>query len=77
MCMMQKQRQQDPPEPVEQPQATASITNATTKQKSPTEASTDASRDTTVASNYSRKRTGRGSLRIPLSGGSGLNFPTS
>jgi len=53
------------------------VSNATTKQKSPTEASTDASRDTTVASNYSRKRMGRGSLRIPLSGGSGLNFPTS
>jgi len=76
MCMS-VQKQQDPPKMQEQPKASPSVSNATTKQKAPTEASTDASRDTSVASNYSRKRMGRGSLRIPLSGGSGLNFPTS
>ena len=75
MCM--PKAPSPPPAPVILPPATPSVSNATTKQKAPTEASTDASRDTTVASNYSRKRTGRGSLRIPLSGGSGLNFPTS
>ena len=76
MCIAPK-RPAPPPEPAPLPPPTPTVSNATTKQKSPTEASTDASRDTTVASNYSRKRMGRGSLRIPLSGGSGLNFPTS
>ena len=76
MCMSPR-KPAPPPAPVVLPPATPSVSNATTKQKAPTEASTDASRDTTVASNYSRKRVGRGSLRIPLSGGSGLNFPTS
>ena len=76
MCLSPR-KPAPPPMPEPLPPPTPSVSNATTKQKAPTEASTDASRDTTVASNYSRKRTGRGSLRIPLSGGSGLNFPTS
>jgi hypothetical protein len=53
------------------------VTSATTKQKAPTEAS-NSTRSTTTASNYARKRVGRGSLRIPLaSSGSGTNFPTA
>ena len=75
MCMPKKPAPPPAPEPL--PPPTPTVSNATTKQKSPTEASTDASKDTTVLSNYSRKRTGRSSLRIPLSGGSGLNLPTS
>jgi len=70
-------RPSPPPAPVAIPSAPPVVTSATTKQKAPTEAS-NSSMSTTVASNYARKRVGRGSLRIPLaSSGSGLNFPTA
>ena len=70
-------RPSPPPAPQAIPVATSTVSNATTKQKAPTEAN-NSSASTSVASNYARKRVGRGSLRIPLaSSGSGLNFPTA
>ena len=75
MCM--PKAPSPPPAPVILPPATPSVSNATTKQKAPTEAS-NSTGSTTTASNYARKRVGRGSLRIPLaSSGSGTNFPTA
>jgi hypothetical protein len=70
-------RPSPPPAPLPIPSAPPIVTSATTKQKAPTEAN-NSSASTTVASNYARKRQGRGTLRIPLaSSGSGLNFPTA
>ena len=70
-------RPSPPPAPMPIPAPPPVVTSATTKQKAPTEAR-NSSASTTVASNYARKRVGRGSLRIPLaSSGSGLNFPTA
>lgn len=75
MCSFSKPS--PPPAPVVIPSAPPMVTSATTKQKAPTEANSN-SASTTVASNYARKRVGRGSLRIPLSSsGSGTNFPTA
>ena len=70
-------RPSPPPAPVQIPAPPPIVTSATTKQKAPTEAG-NSTKSTTVASNYARKRVGRGSLRIPLaSSGSGTNFPTA
>ena len=70
-------RPSPPPAPMPIPAPPPVVTSATTKQKAPTEAS-NSSMSTTVASNYARKRVGRGSLRIPLaSSGSGTNFPSA
>ena len=75
-----------PPEPAPLPPPTPTVSKATTMQKAPvsatkrptqtTEANTG-KRDSLLITEYKRRRTGRGALRIPLSGGSGLNFPTS
>jgi len=66
------------PEPI--PKAPPSISGATTKQNAPTMADSSG-RDINVASTVARKRTGRGSLRIPLSSSgltySGLNIPSA
>ena len=64
------------PEPI--PATPPSVSGAVTKQNAP--GSADASgRNVNVASAYSRRRVGRGSLRIPLASltGSGLNLPSS
>jgi len=69
------------PPVVEQIPATPqSVSGALTKQNAPAYA--DASgRDVNVASSTSRRRTGRGSLRIPLASSgltaSGLNLPSA
>ena len=71
-----KQERIDPPEPIEIPETPMPVV---TKAKTMKVAPKSASSSTTGVS--ARKRTGRGSLRIPLisSGLSqgGLNFPTS
>ena len=66
------------PEPI--PATPPSVSGAVTKQNAP--GSADASgRNVNVASAYSRRRVGRGSLRIPLASSgltaSGLNLPSS
>lgn len=85
MCVSMKAPSPPPaPEPI--PENTFS--NATTEQTAPTVAKkrdssgADVSgRDANMATTVSRKKLGRGSLRIPLTSsgltGSGLNFPTS
>ncbi len=76
MCMSPRMPSPPPaPEPIP-PAPPPQVSKATTKQKAPTETGSE-TRDTSVASNYARKRVGRGSLRIPLGGSSGLNFPTA
>ena len=67
------------PEPIPIPPRNT-VSGATTKQNAPMVA--DASgRDVNVASAYTRRRTGRGSLRIPLASSgltaSGLNLPSA
>ena len=59
-----------PPAPEPLPKPTDTVKKALTQQKAPADAM---SKDNTKM----KKRMGRGSLRIPLSGGSGGNFPTS
>ena len=66
------------PEPI--PATPPSVSGAVTKQNAP--GSADASgRNVNVASSASRRRTGRGSLRIPLASSgltaSGLNLPSA
>jgi len=75
-----------PPAPEPIPEAPPSVSNATTSQTAPNRAvkrdaggsAVSGSSNTATAS---RKRLGRGSLRIPLTSsglsGSGLNFPTA
>ena len=78
MCVSIKAPSIPTPEPIPAPPANT-IANATTKQNAPAYA--DASgRNVNVASSASRRRTGRGSLRIPLSSlgtSSGLNLPSA
>ena len=69
-----------PPAPEPTPNTPPSVSGATTKQNAP--AMADASgRNVNVASSASRRRTGRGSLRIPLASSgltsSGLNLPSA
>ena len=69
-----------PPMPEPIPATQISVSGATTKQNAP--ATADASgRNVNVASSYSRRRIGRGTLRIPLASSgltrSGLNLPNS
>ena len=69
-----------PPQAEPIPATPPSVSGATTKQNAP--ASADSSgRDLNVASSASRRRTGRGSLRIPLASSgltaSGLNLPSA
>ena len=80
MCVSIKAPAPPPmPEPIPAPPPNT-VSGAVTKQKSP--ASADAlGRDVNVASAYTRRRTGRGSLRIPLASSgltaSGLNLPSA
>jgi len=79
MCIVPKMPSPPPmPEPI--PATPPSVSGATTKQNAP--AMADASgRNVNVASSASRRRTGRGSLRIPLASSgltkSGLNLPSA
>ena len=75
MCMPKAPSPPPAPEPV--PTPVVSKATVATKQNAPTSA--DSSGSDSPASNYQRKKIGRGSLRIPMAGltGSGLNFPTS
>ena len=78
MCMPKAPSPPPAPEPLPPtpPSVIAGVTG--TKQNSPQTAGQDANGVDNSASNKSRIRLGRGSLRIPLAGdGSGLNFPTS
>ena len=80
MCVSIKAPSMPPaPEPIPAPPPNT-VSGALSKQKVPAYA--DASgRDVNVASAYSRRRVGRGSLRIPLASSgltaSGLNLPSS
>ena len=80
MCISIKAPAPPPaPEPIPAPPPNT-VSGATTKQNAP--AFADASgRNVMVASKASRRRTGRGSLRIPLASSgltaSGLNLPSS
>ena len=80
MCVSIKAPSMPPaPEPIPAPPPNT-VSGAMTKQKVPAYA--DASgRNVMVASSASRRRTGRGSLRIPLASSgltaSGLNLPSS
>ena len=80
MCVSIKAPAPPPmPEPIPAPPPNT-ISGARTKQNAPMVA--DASgRNVNVASAYTRKRVGRGTLRIPLASSgltrSGLNLPTS
>ena len=79
MCVSIKAPSIPTPEPIPAPPANT-VSGATTKQNAPAYA--DASgRNVMVASKASRRRTGRGSLRIPLASSgltaSGLNLPSS
>ena len=79
MCISIKRPSMTMPEPLPSPPANT-IANATTKQNAPAYA--DASgRNVNVASSASRRRTGRGTLRIPLASSgltaSGLNLPSA
>jgi len=78
MCMPKAPSPPPAPEPLPPtpPSVVAGVTG--TKQNAPQTAGQDANGVDASASNKSRLRLGRGSLRIPLAGeGSGLNFPTS
>ena len=80
MCVSIKAPSPPPmPEPIPAPPPNT-VSGARTKQNAPMVA--DASgRNVNVASAYTRKRVGRGTLRIPLASSgltrSGLNLPTS
>ena len=80
MCVSIKAPAPPPmPEPIPAPPPNT-VSGATTKQNAP--ATADASgRDVNIASSYSRRRIGRGTLRIPLASSgltrSGLNLPNS
>jgi len=79
MCISIKAPSMPTPEPIPAPPPNT-ISGAVTKQNAPAYA--DASgRNVNVASAYSRRRVGRGTLRIPLASSgltaSGLNLPSS
>ena len=79
MCVSIKAPSMPAPEPIPAPPANT-IANATTKQNAPAYADSTG-RNINVASSASRRRTGRGSLRIPLASSgltaSGLNLPSA
>ena len=78
MCVSIKAPSIPTPEPIPAPPANT-IANATTRQNAPAMADSTG-RNVNVASSASRRRTGRGTLRIPLSNYSTsatLNLPTS
>ena len=76
MCVSIKAPSIPTPEPIPASPANT-IANATTKQNAPA----SAGRNVNVADASSRRRTGRGSLRIPLASSgltaSGLNLPSA
>jgi len=79
MCVSVKAPAPPPmPEPI--PATPPRVSGATTSQNAPAMADS-AGRDVKVASSYNRRRTGRGSLRIPLASSglssSGLNIPSA
>ena len=79
MCVSVKAPAPPPmPEPI--PATPPSVSGATTKQNAPAMANASG-RKVNVASSASRRRTGRGSLRIPLASSgltrSGLNLPSA
>ena len=79
MCISIKAPSMPTPEPIPAPPPNT-ISGAVTRQNAPAYA--DASgRNVNVASAYSRRRVGRGTLRIPLASSgltaSGLNLPSS
>ena len=79
MCVSVKAPSPPPaPEPI--PMTPPTVSKATTKQHAPARADSSG-RDVNYASSASRKRTGRGSLRIPLASSgltsSGLNIPSA
>ena len=79
MCVSVKAPAPPPmPEPI--PVTPPRVSGATTKQNAPAMADSSG-RDVKVASSYNRRRTGRGSLRIPLASSglssSGLNIPSA
>jgi len=69
-----------PPAPEPVPIPSNQISGATTRQNAPAMAD-NAGRNINVASAYARRRTGRGTLRIPLASSgltaSGLNLPSA
>jgi len=77
MCLSPKMPS---PPPAPEPIPVNQVSNATTKQNAPAMADSTG-RDVNVASATSRRRTGRGSLRIPLASSgltsSGLNLPSA
>ncbi|MDA1338300.1 MAG: hypothetical protein O2871_02960 [bacterium] len=83
MCISMPTMSQPTPPPLPEPipETPPRVSNATTTQDAPKIAqkrdSSGSVIDTNDASSASKKRVGRGSLRIPLSGmsGSGVNFP--
>jgi len=84
MCSFSAPSPPPAPEPI--PSTPPTVANATTRQDAPStavkrnESGEAVGRSLNKASTASRKRLGRGSLRIPLSsvsGGSGLNFPSA
>ena len=80
MCVSIKAPAMPPaPEPIPAPPDNT-IANATTRQNAPAMADSTG-RNVNVASSASRRRTGRGSLRIPLASSgltaSGLNLPSA
>ncbi len=79
MCVSIKAPSMPPaPEPI--PAQPNRIANATTRQNAPAMADSTG-RNVNVASSTARRRTGRGSLRIPLASSgltaSGLNLPSA
>jgi hypothetical protein len=79
MCISSPKTPSPPPAPEPLPPTPPAVTQGVTgkKQMSPQVAG-ESSEAGQTASNKSRIRLGRGSLRIPLtSEGSGLNYPTS
>jgi len=81
MCLSPKMPSPPPtPEPIASTPTPPSVTQGITgkKQSAPQTAGEGVADASNLASNQSRKRIGRGSLRIPLANeGSGLNYPTS
>ena len=80
MCISIKAPAPPPaPEPIPAPPPNT-VSGATTKQNAPAMADSTG-RNVNVASSVSRRRTGRGSLRIPLASSgltaSGLNLPSA
>ena len=79
MCISAPTPPSPPPAPEPIPMTPPTVSKATTKQNAPAMADSSG-RDVNYASSAPRRRTGRGSLRIPLASSgltsSGLNIPS-